>query len=191
VPEFGEGTSSAAEAKQSILAEAETEGSTTAPKVPIVGSAEAKDDVAKEPESEKTVMLPKILSPPKEAELPKVAKAPATTPKSRRMASVLDVVIETTKALTPAPAKKVVEAATTEAEAEAAPSVSIDTKPAATDEGAEQESLGFGTTTEKEIAEEAKSPDPEALSKNPDFIIRHASSKRLSEGEIAEANHYA
>jgi hypothetical protein len=191
VPEFGEGTSSAAEAKQAIPAEAETKGSTAAPKVPIVGSAEAKDDVAKEPKSEKTVMLPKILSPPKEAELPKVAKAPATTPKRRRMASVLDVVVETTKALTPAPAKKVVEAATTEAEAEAAPSVSVDTKPTATDEGAEQESLGFGTTTEKEIAEEAKSPDPEALSKNPDFIIRHASGKRLSEGEIAEANHYA
>ena len=50
------------------------------PKVPIVGSAEAKDGVAKEPELEKTVMLPKILSPPAEPELPKVTKAPATTP---------------------------------------------------------------------------------------------------------------
>jgi hypothetical protein len=125
-------------------------------------------------------MLPKILSPPMEAELPKVTKAPATTPKRRRMASVLDTVIETTKALTPAPAKKVVEAATTEAEAEAMPSVSVDTKPAVTDEGVEQESLGFGITTEKEIAEEAKSPGPETLSENLDFIIRHAS------GEIAE-----
>jgi hypothetical protein len=49
VPEFDEGTSSAAEAKHATPAEAETEGSTAAPKVLIVGSAEAKDDVAKEP----------------------------------------------------------------------------------------------------------------------------------------------
>jgi hypothetical protein len=107
------------------------------------------------------------------------------------MASVLDAVIKTTKTLTPAPAKKVVEVATTEAEAEVLPSVSVEMKPAATEEGAEQESLGFGITTEKEIAEEAKSPGPEALSENLDFIIRHASGKRLSEGEIVEANHYA
>jgi hypothetical protein len=43
------------------------------------------------------------------------------------------------------------------------------------------------TATKKEIAKEAKSPDPKALSKNLDFIIRHASGKELSEGE----NHYA
>jgi hypothetical protein len=50
------------------------------------------------------------MSPPAEAELPKVQKAPTTTPARRRMASVLDAVMETTKALTPAPTKKVVEA---------------------------------------------------------------------------------
>jgi hypothetical protein len=101
VPEFGEGTSSAVEAKQVALAEAEAEGSNVVPKLPIVGSAEAKDHVAKETELEKTVLLPKNLSPPIEAELLKVTKAPATTPKRRRMASMLDAVIETTKALTP------------------------------------------------------------------------------------------
>jgi hypothetical protein len=136
------------------------------------------------------MMLPKILSPLMEAELPKVTKAPATTPKRRRMISVLDAVIETTKALTPAPAKKVAEAATAEAEAEVVPSVPVDTKPTATDEGGEQESLGFGITMDKEITEEAKSPSPEALSENLDFIIRHDSGKRLSR-EIVEANHYA
>jgi hypothetical protein len=136
-------------------------------------------------------MLPKILSPPAEAELPKVTKAPATTPKRTRMASVLDAVMETTKALTPAPAKKVAEATTTQAEAEARPSVSAETKPTITEEGAEQESLGIGIATEKEIAEEAKSPDPTAMFENLDFLIRHASGKRLYEAEIAEANHYA
>jgi hypothetical protein len=191
VPEFGEGTSSAVEANQDAPAEAEAEGSTVVPKVLIVGSAEAKDDVAKEPELEKTMMLQKILSPPVEAELPKVTKAPAIALKRRRMASVLDAVIETTKALTPAPAKKFAEAATAEAKAKVVPSVSVEMKPAATEEGAEQESLGVGITMEEEIAEEAKSPDPEALSENLGFIIRHASGKRLFEGEIAEANHYA
>jgi hypothetical protein len=44
---------------------------------------------------------------------------------------------------------------------------------------------------EKNVAEKAKSPVPEAPSEDLDFIIRHASGKRLSEGEIAEAKHYA
>jgi hypothetical protein len=110
-------------------------------------------------------MMPRILSPPVEAELPKVTKAPATTPKRRRMASVLDAVIETTRILTPILAKKIAKAAMAEAEAEAMPSASVEVEPAA---------------TEKEITEEAKSPDPEALSKNLDFIIHHASGKKLS-----------
>jgi hypothetical protein len=177
VPEFGEGTSSTTEAKQATPAARSDEGSIVVPKVPIVGPVEAKDDAAKEQELEKTVMMPKNLSPSVEAELPKVTKAPATTPKRRRMASVLDAVIETTKTLTSAPAKKVVEAATIEVEAEVVPSESVEMKPTTVEEGAEQE-----------IAEEAKSPGPEALSENLDFIIRHASGKRLSEGEIVEAN---
>jgi hypothetical protein len=65
---------------------------------------------------EKTVKMPEILSPPAEAKLPKVQKAPAATPKRRRMASVLDAVLETTKALSPAPTKKTAEAATVQAE---------------------------------------------------------------------------
>jgi hypothetical protein len=97
VPEFGEGTSSTTEEKQDAPATLSTEGLIVVPKVPIIESAEAKDDVADELELEKTVMMSKILSPPVEEELPKVTKAPATTPKRRRMASVLDAVIETTK----------------------------------------------------------------------------------------------
>jgi hypothetical protein len=38
-------------------------------------------------------------------------QGPVATPKRRRMASVLDAVMETTKALTPAPIKKVAEVA--------------------------------------------------------------------------------
>jgi hypothetical protein len=191
VPEFGEGTSSAAKAEQAAPVVRSIEGLTAVPKVPLVGQPKPKMVWPKSQSWKKTVLLPKILSPSVEAELPKVTEAPASTPKRRRMASVLDAVIETTKAFTPAPTKKVTEAATAEAEAEAVPSVSTETKPAVTEEGAEQESPGIGIATEKEIAEEAKSPGPEAQSENLDFIIRHASGKRLSEGEIAEANHYA
>jgi hypothetical protein len=111
VPEFGEGTSSTSEAEQTAPAAQSTEGSTMVLKVPTVGPAEAKDDAAREPELERTVMIPEIRSPPSRAELPKVPKAPAATPR-RRMTNVLDVVMETTKALTPAPTKKIAEAVT-------------------------------------------------------------------------------
>jgi hypothetical protein len=76
-------------------------------------------------------------------------------------------------------------------ETEVGPSVPAETKPAVTEERAEQESPDISIAMEKEVAEEAKPPAPEALSKNLDFIIRHASGKRLSEEEIAEAKHYA
>jgi hypothetical protein len=93
------------------------------PKVPTVGPAEAEDDKTEEPEVEKMVKMPEILSPPVEAELPKVTRAPATTPKRRRMASMLDVVVESTRALTPAPMKEIAEVATAHTETEVGPSV--------------------------------------------------------------------
>jgi hypothetical protein len=190
VPKFGEETSSAAKAEQAAPAARSAEESTKVPEVPIVEPVEAEDGAAKKPELEKTIMLPEIMSPPVEAELPKVAKAPATTPKRRRMASVLDAVMET-RALTPAPVKKVAKAAMAQTETEAGPSVPAETKPVITEERAEQESLDIGIAMEKEAAEEAKFPVREALSENLDFIIRHASGKRLSKEEIAEAKHYA
>jgi hypothetical protein len=189
VPEFGEGTSSAAEAEQAAPIVRSTEGSTVVPKVPIVGSAEAKDDVAEEPELEKIIVLPK--SPPAQAELPKVTKAPATTPKRRRMASVLDAIMATTKELSPAPAKKVAKAATAQAEAETRSSVPTETKPAATEDKAKQESPNTGMAAEWDVMEKAESLAPEAPSKDIDYIIRHALGKRLSEEEILEAKHYA
>jgi hypothetical protein len=65
------------------------------------------------------MQVPKILSPPTEATLPKAQKTSAATPKRRRMTNVLDVVLETTKALSPAPAKKVAQTeAKSQAEAE-------------------------------------------------------------------------
>jgi hypothetical protein len=132
--------------------------------------------------------MPEILSPPAKAELPKVQKAPAVTPKRRRMASVLDAVMETTKALSPAPTKKAVEAIKVQAGAEAGSSVPIEMKAAAPEDKTEQQTSDTGMMAGQSIIEEAKSSAPEALSKDVDYIIRHASRKKLSKEEILEAN---
>jgi hypothetical protein len=198
VPKLGELTSSTIEAEQTARATPREE-LTELPKVPAAGpvetpkhGAEAKEKASKEPELGKAIMLLEILSPPAEAELSKVAKALVTTPKRRRMASVLDAVMESTRALTPASAKKVAEAVTTCAETEAGPSVPAEAEPAGTEQRAEHESPDTGMAMEKKDApEKAKSPIPEAPFEDLDFIIRHASGKRLSKEEIAEAIHYA
>jgi hypothetical protein len=137
VPEFGEGTSSAAEAKQDAPIRQSAEDLIVMPKVPTVGLA--KDDAAEESKLEKTVKMPEILSPPAKAELPKVLKAHAATPKRRRMASVLDAVMDTTKALSPAPIKKAAEAIKVQAEAGAGSSVPIEMKAAAPEDKTEQQ----------------------------------------------------
>jgi hypothetical protein len=90
---------------------------------------------------ERVIEMPEILSPQAAADLPKMHRAPVATPKRRRMASVLDAIIETTKALSPAPSKKIpetakaqAEAETGQAEAKARPSAPIAAKPAAPEE---------------------------------------------------------
>jgi hypothetical protein len=124
--------------------------------------------------------------------LPKVSKAPAITLKRRRMASVLDAVMESTRASTPAPAKETAKVATPRVETEAGPSVPTKAEPAGAEQRTEQESSDVGLALEKKDAsEKVKSTIPEAPSEDLDFIIRHASGKRLSEEEIAEAKHYA
>jgi hypothetical protein len=118
--------------------------------MPTVGTAEAENDKAEEPQVEKATIKPEILSPPTELKLPKVQKTSAATPKRWRMANVLDAVLETTKALSPAPTKKIAEAAKAQAEAEtrqaeaeatkaqaeaeAGPSAPVATKPVALEE---------------------------------------------------------
>jgi hypothetical protein len=191
VPEFDEGTSSTAEAKQAAAIVQSAEESIVVPKVPTVGLAEAKDDTTEEPKVEKTLKIPEILSPPAEAELTKMQKAPATTPKRRRMASVLDAVMETTKALSPAPTKKVAEVVKVQAEPKAGPSVPIKTKAATPEDKAEQQTSDTGMAAAQDMMEKAKSPALEAPAEDVDYIIRHASRKKLSNEEILEARHYA
>jgi hypothetical protein len=113
VLEFGAGSSSAAEATETGPIAQSTEEATVMPKVPIAEPVEAKVDKAEESKIEEIIKVPKILSPPIETKLSKVQKASAATPKRRRMGNVLDVVLETTKVLSPAATKKVVEATKT------------------------------------------------------------------------------
>jgi hypothetical protein len=194
VPKFGAGTSLAAEATQTAPITQSAEEPTVVPKMPTVGPAKAEDDKAEEPQVERVIEMSEILSPPAATDLPKMPRVPIVTPKRRRMVSVLDAVIETMKALSPAPIKKIAKAAKAQAEAksgraeaeatktqanaEAGPLAPIAAKPAALEE-----------KTAGHIGPET--PAPEAPIETVDYIIRHASGKKLSEDEIAEARHYA
>jgi hypothetical protein len=197
IPEFGKGTSSATEAKETVPIVQSTEEPTVVPKVPIVGPVEAEDDKAKEPQVERVIEMPEILSPPTTTDLPKMHRAPVATPKRRRMASVLDAVMETTKALSPAPMKKIIEAAKAQAEAETGQAEAEATKTQAEAEGGPSAPVATKPATPEEktagqiALEKIKTPAPEASIENVDYIIRHASGKKLSEEEILEARHYA
>jgi hypothetical protein len=136
------------------------------------------------------------LSPPTEATVPKVQMGSAVTPKRRRMANVLDVVLETTKTLSLAPTRKAeaskaqpeadskhakIEAATIQAETEAGPSVPTEMERVDPKE----------KSIERIATEKIEAPGPEASNKSIDYIIRHASGKVLSQEEMLEAQHYA
>jgi hypothetical protein len=196
IPEFGEGASSAAKGKGTIPPEQRTEELAPMSKVPSVELVETKAD-KDEAEGSKVENLPEIFSPSTEVTASKTQKGSATTPKRRRMASVLDVVLETTKTVSCTPSRKIaeaskaqleaetkqaeVEAATIHAEAEAGPSVSPEIEPAVIEEKA----------TEQIAFEKVKTLAPEASKENIDYIIRHASGKRLSSEEKLAALHYA
>jgi hypothetical protein len=64
-------------------------------------SIEANTGLVKEPESKKAAEQPKVLSPPAVTGLSKLSSTTTATPRRRRMASVLDVVLESMKAPVP------------------------------------------------------------------------------------------
>jgi hypothetical protein len=73
------------------------------------------------------------------------------------------------------------EATQAQAEAEAGPSMPTETEPVAPEE----------KTVDQIAPEKIEAPAPKALIENIDYIIRHASGKKLPKGEIMEARHYA
>jgi hypothetical protein len=167
------------------------------PKMPIVGPTEAEGGKAEKSKVEEIKKVPKIMSPLTEAKLPKVRKTSAATPKRRRMANVLDAVLESTKALSPAPTKKIAEAAKTQAEAETGQAETEATQAQAEVEGGPSVPSEMKPSTPEEkltgqiAPEKIEAPAPKASNKNVEYIIRHASGKKLSQEEILEARHYA
>jgi hypothetical protein len=152
VPEFGAGTSSAAERKEIVPPMQRTEERAIMPKEPSVELVETKVDKnkTKRSKTEEVIKMPGILSPSTEATVLKAQKSSAITPKRRRMVNVLDV-LETTDSISPAPSRKVaeadktqpkanskqkeIEATITQADTEARPTVPAETKPATTERG--------------------------------------------------------
>jgi hypothetical protein len=201
VPEFGAEASSAAKRKETASTTQSTKKSAALSKAPSVESVEMKvdKDKAEKSESEEITKVPEILSPSIEAIMLKTQKSSVTTPKRRRMANVLDVVLETAKTLNLAP-RKIAKASKAEREAEtkqgevkatiiqieteAGPSEPIEIKPAG--EKATEEK-----TTEQVSPKNVATPAPEALKESIDYIIRHALGKVLSQEEKREAHHYA
>jgi hypothetical protein len=186
VPEFSAGTSSATEIKETAPTVQSTEEPAVMSKMLTVELVETKVDKVEEPKIEKIKKMPEILSPPTEATVPKVQMGSAVTPKRRRMANVLDVVLGTTRTLSPAPARKVVEASkaqpeantkqaeveatTIQAETEAGPSVPTEMERADPKE----------KSTERIATKKIEAPGPKASNKSIDYVIRHASGKVLS-----------
>jgi hypothetical protein len=187
VPEFGGETSSTTKAKGLALTQRIEEP-----------AAMPKADKIEEPRTEET-KTSEILSPSAGVEAPKTQKDLAATPKRKRMASVLDV-LETIKTSSSTPGKiakasKIqietetklteAEAILSQADAEAGPSVPAKEKSSeAREKAAEEEGI------EQILPEKVAAPAPEASFEDLDYIIRHASGKRLSEEEIFEAKHY-
>jgi hypothetical protein len=194
VPEFGGEASSAAKSRETALPMQRAEEPTIMPKAPLVELVETKVD---EDKAEEVTKMPETLSPSTEATTLRAQKSSAITPRRRRMLNVLDV-LETTDSISLTPKGKVaevdttqpradtkqidVEATTTQAETEAGPSVPAETKPVEFEEKATEEKA-----TEQISFEKVSTPAPEALKESIDYIIRHASGKRLSQEEEREA----
>jgi hypothetical protein len=197
IPEFGEGASSAVKTKETVSPTQRTEEPSIMPKIPSVELVEMKADKDKAEGSkiEEITKMPEILSPSSEVTVPKAQKGYAATPKRRRMENVLDVVLEIARTLSPGPLRKIaeaskmqpeaemkqaeVEAATIQAETEAGPSEPTKTEPAVVEEKA----------TEQIASEKVEAPASETSKESTDYIIRHASGKRLSQEEKLEALH--
>jgi hypothetical protein len=184
VPEFVSETSLAAEATEP----------TPAQKIDEL-TATPKAEKIEEPRAEGT-KTSEILGPSAEVEVPKTQKGPAMTPKRKRMVNVLDV-LETIKSSSTTP-KKIAEIPKVQIETTASEAKA--TKHQAKTEAGPSEPAKMKSleTIEKEteaaeqiLAEETATATPEAFSEALNYILRHASGKKLTEKEKQEAQFYA
>jgi hypothetical protein len=196
VPEFGRETSSVTEAKEPAPPTQKIEEPAAMPKAPSTKLAEPKTDNIEETRVKGTKIL-EVLSPSAEVTVPKAQKGLTAPPKRKRIASVLDVV-ETVKASSSilsgkiAEASKIkveaetrpteVEGAVSQASAEARPSDPVDKQSSEIEKKAAEEEA-----TEQSLPEKTVTLAPEALKENIEYIIRHASRKKLWKEEEREA----
>jgi hypothetical protein len=189
VPEFTGETSSATEAKESTLL----------PEIKELAEVPATEKM-EEPRT-KEAKTSEVLSPSAKIETGKSQKGPTVTPKIKRMVNVLDV-LETIKSSSITPKKTVetsevsteafvAEASKQQSETEAGPSEPTKVKPLETEETNIAKAAEKIQMSEPILVEETDTAAPEAPSKIYDYIVRHASGKKLSEEEIFESNHYA
>jgi hypothetical protein len=189
VPEFAGETSSATEVKES----------TVLPEIEKLAEVPATEKM-EEPRTEEAKTL-EVLSPSAKIETEKSQKGPTVTPKRKRMVNVLDV-LETIKSSSITPKKTVetsevpteafvAEASKQQFETEAGPSEPTRVKPLEAEETKIAKAAEKIKMSEPILVQEIGTAAPEAPSKIYDYIVRHASGKKLSEEEIFEANHYA
>jgi hypothetical protein len=185
VPEFGGETSTATEAKGPALTQKNEEPAMT-----------PKADNIREIEVEKTKIL-EVTSPSARLTVPKAQKDLTATPKRKRMVNVLDV-LETIKSSSTTP-KKTAEAPKTQIESKTSEDEATKSQTmaeAGPSEPAKEKSLKTEEETKKEatkqiLPKKTLSSTPEASSRVPDYIVRHASGKKLSKEEKREAQYYA
>jgi hypothetical protein len=144
-----------------------------------------------EPKAEET-KASEILSPSAKIEVPKSQKGPAMTPKRKRMVIVLDVLeIIKSSSMTP---KKIAETSEVHTEAFVAEASKQQSETeAGPSEPTKVNSLEAEETkiAEPILPEETGTAAPEAFSRAFDYILRHASGKKLTEKEKQEAQFYA
>jgi hypothetical protein len=166
VPEFVGETSSATEAKEP----------TSLPNIEGLAEVPVTEKI-EEPRAEET-KTSEVLSPSAKIEAAKSQKGPTVTPKRKRMVNVLDV-LETIKSSSTT-LKKLVESSEVHI-------VAFDAEASKHQSETEAGPL----TTEQISAEETGTAAPEASSEAFDYILRHASGKKLTEKEKREAQFYA
>jgi hypothetical protein len=119
IPEFGEGASSATKTKETVPPAQRIEDPATVLKLPSAELVETKTGKGKAEESNiEEIKVLEILSPSSEVTVSKAQKSSAATRKRRRMANVLDVVLEIAKTLSSTPSRKLAEASKTQPKAE-------------------------------------------------------------------------
>jgi hypothetical protein len=196
VPEFTGETSSATEAKEP----------TPLPEVTEMAEVPAAEKMEETKTKEATtsaegVKISETLNPSEEIEAAKIKKGPTVTPKRKRMVNVLDV-LETIKLPSTTPKKtaetsealaevSVAEAPKQQTGVETEPSGPTKVMPLEAEETKSAKATEEMKMSEPALVEEIDTAAPEASSKIYDYIVRHASGRKLSEEEVFEANHYA